>query len=306
MADDALLALDMGGDIELPGVPAGQLPPVLEQIIGTNDIVDHAVIHALVRAGRSVARIVAFSVDKFYEVEPDKRPAAWAEAVANDELIEGYGTGWILGSERRVLVTNNHVLPLPEAAQGATIEFGFERSLNRSPRPQFVLRLDPDELFITDPNMSFGGLDYTVVALSRQAPADLGFLEPVKNRTAENARSIFIVQHPGGEGKSYVFNHNRLVNLPPRYLTYVSDTLRGSSGSPLFDDSIRLVGIHHLGGYRAKVGAKTEITNLGSRMEVVVDDIAAKLNALPEWDDARIQHYFGEGVVLDAWRSLQE
>lgn len=275
---------------------------ILEQIIGTDDIVDHAVIDALMRAGRAVARIVAPGFVNFSEVEPAQRRPAWLRAKQSDQLFDGYGTGWILGNARRVLITNNHVLPLPETAAAAAVEFGFERDLRRGVRAKFVTRLRPNELFITDPNMAFGGLDYTVVALSRPAPEEFGYLEPVQGVTAVGASNIFIVQHPGGAGKAYVLTNNHKVSLPQRYVTYISDTLEGSSGSALFDDRVRLVGIHHLGNYVENIGGIAEQVNLGSRIEFVIEDIACKLRAMNDWDEERVRYWFGDGMVLASWR----
>ncbi|MFN2208532.1 MAG: trypsin-like serine peptidase, partial [Candidatus Promineifilaceae bacterium] len=191
-------------------------------------------------------------------IAPEYRQATWEVSEKTGHLIHGYGTGWILGSARKVLITNNHVLPLREAARGAMIEFGYERTFYHGTRARYNTKLRPDHLFLTDPNMAFGGLDYTVVALSRPAPEEFGYLDAFQGITANNALNIYIVQHPGGSGKAYVLNHNSKVNLPDRYVTYVSDTLEGSSGSPLFNDEGDLVGIHHLGNYEAKIGTKTQ------------------------------------------------
>ena len=288
--------------------PLGPVDPgaVMEQIIGADDIVDHAIVDALLRAGKAVARIVAPGIADFSTVEPAQRSAVWAQAKKTGQISDGYGTGWILGSARRVLITNNHVLPLPEAAMAATVEFGFERDLRSSTSAQFVARLRPGELFITDPNMLFGGLDYTVVALSRPAPEAFSFLEPMQGITAARTANIFIVQHPNGEGKAYALNNSHKVSLPDRYVTYVSDTLEGSSGSALFDDRVRLVGIHHLGNYVENIGGVEKPVNLGSRIEFVIEDIATKLRAMPEWDEPKVREYFGDGMVLAAWRRLGE
>lgn len=306
--DVASFLTQMDKATELRGAPAaGANEDLPKQIIGTNDIVDHALVASLVRAGRPVARVVTKGVEKLYAVEPQKRSAAWAKAEKAGSLITGYGTGWILGAARRVLITNNHVLPLAEAAKTASVEFGFERdSPLREAEAKLVVTLQPEELFITDPNMQFGGLDYTVVALSRQAPEEWGFLEPQQGTTASGARNIFIVQHPHGGGKSYVLTNNRKLKQDDRYVAYASDTLQGSSGSALFNDSIKLVGIHHLGDTIPQAGGEKEPVNIGSRIEVVIADFVRKLHGLPGWDENKVLYWFGEGFVLDTWRRLAD
>ena len=91
------------------------------------------------------------------------------------------------------------------------------------------------------------------------------------------------------------------MNTLSPYLTYTSDTDVGSSGSPLFDDTLRLVGIHHLGGYRVKIGGREELTNLGSRIEAVVDDAIQQL-ITKGWDTEQVAHWFGEGYILNTWK----
>ncbi len=319
-ADD-LLAASLGRPVATPAAPTvddeiarleatGDLDDTLEAIIGENDLVDHALLAGLLRAGRAVARLVLPGVAGIHALPPDARSDAWAQAVAADALLPSFGTGWILGRARRLLITNNHVIPLPEAARDAVAEFGYERALRGGARPQHVLRLDPAAFFLTSPNLAFGGLDYTLVALAQPAPEELGFLEPVQGVTAARTAAIFIVQHPRGDPKAYVLNHNRKVNQTDQFVTYLSDTLAGSSGSPLFDDALRLVGIHHLGNYTVTIGTRTETTNLGSRIEAVVSDIVGQLRAPGDasaggagiTDEAQVLHWFGEGVIANAWR----
>lgn len=278
--------------------------PILEAIIGTNEIVDHAILAGLLLAGRSVARVVVSGVDGLYNLPPDQRAARWQLAAAAGNLFRGHGTGWVLGSARRVLITNNHVVPLVEAARTAKAEFGYERDLRVGARAQRILSLQPDELFITSPNMKFGGLDYTVVALREQLPATFGYLEPAPGVSASAAENIFIVQHPRGDPKAYALNHNRKVNLTDKYVAYVSDTEGGSSGSPLFDDRLRVIGIHHLGNHQVNVGSWQGLSNLGSRIEVVIADLVQQLHSQGQWDESRIVHWFGEGAVLGAWRAM--
>lgn len=307
LSTDELIAAELGDE----PVPAPDAVPIsgeqesvlLEAIIGENEIVDHAVLKGLLGAGRAVARIVVSGVQGLYSAHPDQRAALWKQTADANDLLQGYGTGWIFGRARRLLITNNHVIPLREAALTASVEFGYERDIRSGARAQQVLKLTPEDFYLTSPNMAFQGLDYTLVALSRQAPEELGYLEPVQGVTAAKAINIFIVQHPRGDPKAYVLNHNRKVNMTDLYLTYLSDTLEGSSGSPLLDDSLRLVGIHHVGNFRVQIGGREEQTNLGSRIEAVMADIVAQLRAAGGWDDEKVIYWFGEGPVLNLWKA---
>ncbi|MGC1309427.1 MAG: LamG-like jellyroll fold domain-containing protein [Phormidesmis sp.] len=59
--------------------------------------------------------------------------------------------------------------------------------------------------------------------------------------------SVIIVQHPKGRRKQVVLNNNRVVanGLYKDFLRYEADTDYGSSGSPVFNASWELVGLHH-------------------------------------------------------------
>lgn len=311
---DDLLSWQLGGgpadETPTPNPPTGELSPLemddlLEAIIGENEIVDHRFVKGLLHAGRAVARIVVSGVVGFDAIPPDQRAAAWRQAVEESTVIRAYGTGWIFGRAKRLLITNNHVLPLPEAVRTASAEFGYENDLRAVARPQRVLGLDPDAFFLTSPNLAFGGLDYTFVALNPAQHAagmdDIEALEPVQGVTADNAKNIYIVQHPKGDPKAYVLNHNRKVNLDRNFITYISDTLRGSSGSPLFNDDLRLVGIHHVGNHTVTIGSRTEQTNLGSRIEVVMQDVVRQLRAR-SFTGEQVEYWFGQGALLNLWR----
>lgn len=122
--------------------------------------------------------------------------------------------------------------------------------------------------------------------------------------TTDFAEKIYVVQHPGGKPKAYVVNHNRKVNEDAHYLTYTSDTEVGSSGAALFDDNLNLIGIHHYGNHKLFVGGSEKLTNLGSRIEIVVQDIAIQLRAMGDCDEEKVKHWFGTGAVLETWQRL--
>ncbi len=61
---------------------------------------------------------------------------------------------------------------------------------------------------------------------------------------------VNIVQHPGGMPKQIALYHNVVVFSDPAdfRVQYLTDTLPGSSGSPVFDSEWRVVAMHHAGG----------------------------------------------------------
>ena len=60
---------------------------------------------------------------------------------------------------------------------------------------------------------------------------------------------VNIIQHAGGGPKQVSFNANVIVFVGDTRIQYLTDTLPGSSGSPVFDTNWNLVGLHHSGGW---------------------------------------------------------
>ncbi|NIV36836.1 MAG: hypothetical protein GWN58_47600, partial [Anaerolineae bacterium] len=157
--------------------PQPELRP--RDILDESEIVYHETLAGLIKAGRSVARILTPGIEGLSKIPPEDREAHWQQAKDSHQITEGWhGTGWILGQARRVLVTNNHVLPLRQAALGAVAQFGYETGSGTSAKPRYVRSFSPGDLFFTSPNHRFGGLDYTAVALSEPATQETGYLEP--------------------------------------------------------------------------------------------------------------------------------
>ncbi len=61
---------------------------------------------------------------------------------------------------------------------------------------------------------------------------------------------------------------------------------------------MRLVGIHHLGGQPVTDEGRERVANLGSCIRAVIQDLAKQL-ADASWDEERVRHWFGDGLVLD-------
>jgi endonuclease G, mitochondrial len=167
-----------------------------------------------------------------------------------------WGTGFLISP--RLMITNNHVIGNPEAAQRAVIEFGYERDINGRFKTSRRFRLDPDRAFITsDKNQ----LDYTLVAVMEESEdrnaqiGEFGFLrlEPGIHKVREG-EFVTIIQHPNGEEKFIAIRENKVLQIgagsdgfEQDFLWYASDTAPGSSGSPSFNDNWQVVAVHHRG-----------------------------------------------------------
>jgi endonuclease G len=198
----------------------------LERILGTSDLLEINFLDIGRRAGRAVGRIQVRDLGG---------------------RVREFGTGFVVSSN--LLLTNNHVLPSADSARRSLVDFDYEDDENYNPRTPVVFGLDPDRFFHTN-----AALDYTVVAV-RPSSVDGGFplasfgylpLSAHKGKILVG-EYVAVIQHPGGAPKKIALRNNKLVDLFDDFIHYTTDTDRGASGSPVFNDQWQVVGLHHAG-----------------------------------------------------------
>jgi endonuclease G, mitochondrial len=189
------------------------------KIIGTEDFLGVSYLESGVAAARAVGRVV----------------------IREDGNIAGFGTGSLVSPS--LLLTNNHVLPSAEVAEGSSVEFRFQDGVDGNPLDPVTFELDPGRFFLTDED-----LDFALVAV-KATPDELGdfSFNRLKDDEGKDALGSFvtIVQHPRGKKKQIALRENRVVDVLDNHLHYAADTEPGSSGSPVFDDTWRVVCLHH-------------------------------------------------------------
>ncbi len=170
--------------------------------------------------------------------------------------VLGHGTGFLVSPE--LLLTNNHVLRSPEYARRSLADFQFEDDAQFLPKDTKTYQLQPERFFFTNDE-----LDYTLVAVRPTATdgtplSRFGFLPLLApSGKALLNEYVAIVQHPGGGTKQIALRENRMVDVFDSFVHYSTDTLRGSSGSPVFNDQWEVVALHH-----ASVKARDENGNV--------------------------------------------
>ncbi len=167
-------------------------------------------------------------------------------------LFEGQAEGTGVLVSPHLLLTNNHVLSSPDDARSQTVQFNYEQDIHGQPIPISEFALDPDRFFFTSPKEEH---DFTLVAVGARISgndelATFGF-RPLSQRIDKHAEGDFvsIIQHPSGSYKQIVLRENRVLGRGKSGTTlfYGTDTLPGSSGSPVFNDHYDLVALHHAG-----------------------------------------------------------
>jgi V8-like Glu-specific endopeptidase len=189
----------------------------LERIFGVNHLKSIAWLQIGLTCARSVCRIVCSS---------------------------GIGTGFL--TKHGFIITNHHVIPDAQTASTAVVEFGFEEDLTGRLKAITQFKLAPQTFRSSE--------IYDVAAASLQAHVVASALSEWGALACEITQSpvvhdhVSIIQHPDGGPKMIALTANQVVNIDGYRLQYSTDTLPGSSGSPVFDDKWRVVAIHHAGG----------------------------------------------------------
>lgn len=185
------------------------------------------------------------------------------------------GTGFLVGP--KLLLTNHHVLNSIDVARESTCQFNYLIGPDGKAEAYAEYRLVPEELFLTSPYDN--GLDYTFVSIEPSAAAKFGTVDLERAAYVIHPGTYAnIVQHPDGRPQEIVLQDNEVVNDDGVFLHYVSDTDYGSSGSPVFDNAWKLIGLHHArkaNDNKLKVGSGTppDYLNEGIKIATIATDI---------------------------------
>ncbi len=219
----------------------GEAIDTQEKLIGENNLRPIAFLEAGVQRSRAVARITL----------PGR----------------GVATGFMIGPNR--LLTNNHVFGSADEAQGATIQFNFQTDLAGISLDTDDYEADPDTFFHTNED-----LDYAVVHVSGSPGTKWGFIELKPDRTVQAKQDVAIIQHPGGQPKQIAIADNEIEYVDDSVAQYLTDTLPGSSGSPVFDNDWECIALHHSGGWLPQPSDdSTHFRNEGILISAVLADM---------------------------------
>lgn len=163
----------------------------------------------------------------------------------------GLGTGFL--TEDNLIVTNNHVIRSEAAAAGAEAQFNYQKSADGLDLPVTIKKLAPEEGFATSMEH-----DWTVVRLAEPEVAEEWGCLPLAAQYPKREDRAIIIQHPGGGPKEIGVYRNLIsyANSETGRVQYWTDTLPGSSGSPVFDHHWNVIALHHSGGRIREPGTK--------------------------------------------------
>lgn len=172
-----------------------------------------------------------------------------AQAVVRIDIGTGAGTGFLV--QDNYIVTNNHVIPDLATARTAKVQFNFQKNwqgLDLALEEVALLPDDSPKNFKTDV-----ALDYTLVRLAGDLNRKYGQLS-FSDTPPKKDDFVNIIQHPAGGPKQIALYHNVVTYADNTRVQYLTDTLPGSSGSPVFNSNWQIVALHHSGGWIKEPG----------------------------------------------------
>jgi hypothetical protein len=192
-----------------------------------------------------------FGADRFSSLANYRRGLQRSACVARigKSSDTGVGTGFIVkGSsicpgfgDGTVLVTNAHVISEDEGLHDQGSLYPSEAVVTFEALPGAEGReFHPGAvLFSSEPKL----LDVTILELLDVSLPDV---YPIAPAIPARESSVHVIGHPSG--RSLSFSTNQLLDHRDPLMHYRTATEGGSSGSPVFNQEWRLIGLHHAGG----------------------------------------------------------
>ena len=197
-----------------------------------------------------------------------------ARAVCLIRTAAGNGTGFMIDAS--TVITNNHVFTGdPDVlagrgdAESATAVFGYENDTDGRPKATSEYTLAPVQGFLASLD-----LDYAVSRVSGDPGSTWGWLRLPDSNDLAVGDDVYVIQHPRGLPKQISFAANTVTAMTDDRVQYTADTLRGSSGAPVFDRRWSLVAVHHANVLVTDPAGREVTRNQGVLAPVIRDDLA--------------------------------
>lgn len=152
----------------------------------------------------------------------------------------GRASGFLI--EQNILLTNNHVLNDEVMAGAAEILFNYQLTHDGRDATIAKFKCSPNEFFKTSKLD-----DWTAVKVNGDANDNWGKLKLAQTPAVKD-QHVNIIQHPGGQPKQIALYNNLVQFAGQSCVQYLTDTMNGSSGSPVFNSAWEVVAIHRRGG----------------------------------------------------------
>jgi hypothetical protein len=148
-----------------------------------------------------------------------------------------FGTGFLIAPS--IVLTCHHVLPDLETARRGTITFDYQREADGTFGLATTVKLRPDDFFVTDQELNF-----TAVARESSLPARPA-IPLVGDGTTRVGEPLSIFHHPQAGPLRLSLGDAQVRHVMEKHFRHDTNTQPGSSGAPLLDSGLRLVGLQH-------------------------------------------------------------
>jgi endonuclease G, mitochondrial len=242
-----------------------------EKLVIRNDMLPLGFLASGLSAAKAVAKLV---VPRFESGNP---------RVSQDGTPVSYlGTGWLIAPG--LLMTNHHVINARNDGEPAASEADL-----RAQTAGMKILFDYDGTDAQGTNVApvelvgwNDTLDYALVKIADAARLPLKLARVgITTVPADTAIAVNVIQHPNGESKKLGIRNNLVSNANQTDLKYFTDTLGGSSGSPVLNDRWEVVALHR--GATTSNGATFQgvsvpYINIGTQLSAIMTDL---LNRYP-------------------------
>ncbi len=185
--------------------------------------------------------------------------------IVNDKM-HFRATGFFIDKE--YIMTNKHVLQDHEITSSTCVWINYEEGTKRNSGDIIQkYSLDSASLLLSSKyDMAICKVNFTGFPAYLDNLPDLKFGAPIIDEI------VPIIQHPDGMPKQICIGHNSLQYVNHERIQYLTDTMPGSSGSPVFNSNWELIGLHSKGGWIAEPRTgQTVFRNEGIHIQIIKD-----------------------------------
>lgn len=150
------------------------------------------------------------------------------------------GTGFMVSP--KLLVTNNHVVPEKNISLRSEFRFNYQLSLEGIEESTESFKQNKSGFFYTNRE-----LDFSLIELQGNPGKKWGFLK-ISFQVPQKGDRAYIIQHPNGLLKKISLQNNLIEYTDTKIVQYITSTMKGSSGSPVFNENWNVFALHHAGG----------------------------------------------------------
>ena len=253
-----------------PDVAPATREEVQEAVVHQDDMVPLSFLRSGLAAASSIAKLM---VPRF---------EAGVMKTSNSEPVIFLGTGWLIAP--RVLITNHHVFNARMKGEAAAPKADFDaQAINTTA----IFDYDDREVSGTTATIkelvaADLELDYAIARITIDGRTPLPITKELPTpRGGHSAAAVNIIQHPDGRPKQVAIRNNLIAGTTERDLRYFTDTLGGSSGSPVMDDEWRVVALHRGHTFVTGIqfqGKTVAYLNVGTRLSAILAHVQANFS----------------------------